>query len=177
MKMVAQYNNVTTQNRMRQYLQNLKLSSVMEKENCDVTAGLENLRTQINKFTPLGPPNYRFDESKVEYMYEAVVGHSWAASALTNCFSCDPPWNFDKFCSALNAAWLQEHVLFAMSMPNQSRRKTRSRCCLKPSVLMDNRIETVETRRKGIILTCLTYVVGTAMNEDITIRIVRRNET
>ena len=109
MKMVAQYNNVTTQNRMRQYLQNLKLSSVMEKENCDVTAGLENLRTQINKFTPLGPPNYRFDESKVEYMYEAVVGHSWAASALTNCFSCDPPWNFDKFCSALNAAWLQEH--------------------------------------------------------------------
>lgn len=107
-KMVMQYNNITTQNRMRQFLKNISLSSIMDKESCDITVALEKLRSTINKYTPLGPESHRSDATKVEYLYEAVVGHSWAASALTNCYSSTPPWDFDRFCSALNAAWLQE---------------------------------------------------------------------
>lgn len=38
-KMIDQYNNATTQNLMRQYLQNLNFKSSMEKENCEITAG------------------------------------------------------------------------------------------------------------------------------------------
>lgn len=53
-KMIDQFDNSRTQNRMRQYLQNLKLSTIMENENCDVSSGIEKLRDKINKYTPLG---------------------------------------------------------------------------------------------------------------------------
>lgn len=90
-KMIDQYNNSTTQNRMRQYLQNLKLSTIMEKESCDVTTGIEKLRDTVNKYTPLGPESHRTDSSKIEYIYDAVVEHEWASSALTNCYTATPP--------------------------------------------------------------------------------------
>lgn len=41
-------------------------------------------------------------------MYEAIVGYQWASSALTNCYTATPPWNFDRLCYALSVAWLQE---------------------------------------------------------------------
>lgn len=74
-KMIFQYNRAKTQNHMRQYLQNLNLNSILEKENCDITAGIENLRDAINKYTPLGPPSHRSNSSKIKYMYEAIVGY------------------------------------------------------------------------------------------------------
>lgn len=50
--MIAEYNNVTRQNRFRQYL---KGSSIMEKEMCDTCDGLENIGNIISSFTPQGP--------------------------------------------------------------------------------------------------------------------------
>lgn len=80
----------------------------MEKYNCDITSGIEHLHNTINKHTPLGPPSHRSDASKVEYMYEAVIGYQWASSALTNCYTETPSWKFHRLCSALSAAWLEE---------------------------------------------------------------------
>ena len=92
--MINEYINVTTQHRVRQYLQGMKLSSIIEKGNCNTSEALEKLRDQINKFAPQGQKNNRNEESKVEYLYDAVVDQTWASSALTNFYSQTPPWRF-----------------------------------------------------------------------------------
>lgn len=46
---VDQHNNSTIQSLMRQYLRNLNLSTIMGKEDCDVTAELEEMLDTINK--------------------------------------------------------------------------------------------------------------------------------
>lgn len=62
--MTKQYNNATTKIRTRQILQNI--SSVMDKEKCDVTVGLEKVRDITNKLTPLEKSPYLSNYSKVE---------------------------------------------------------------------------------------------------------------
>ena len=107
-KMVNEYNNITRQNRVRQYLQGLKLSEIIQKESCDISTGLERIREIITKYTPNGPEVYRNDPSKVEYLYNAVLDQSWASSVLTNRYANTPPWSFNQLCMALDSTWLQE---------------------------------------------------------------------
>ena len=71
--MVNEYNNITRQNRVRQYLQGLKLSEIIQKESCDICTGLERIREIISKYTPNGPEVYRNDPSNVEYLQNAVL--------------------------------------------------------------------------------------------------------
>jgi hypothetical protein len=40
--------------------------------------------------------------------YKAVVGASWAKSALSKYQSASPPWSFQALYAALDATWLQE---------------------------------------------------------------------
>lgn len=47
--MVVQYNNSTRPMRRRHYLTNIKLSTIMGNEDCDVTSGVEKLCDIINK--------------------------------------------------------------------------------------------------------------------------------
>lgn len=105
--LIDQYNNSTTQNLMRQYLQNLKLSTIMENENCDVTYVIEKIRHTINKYTPLGPKSHCTDSPEKEYLYGTDVEYSWASSALTNFYTATPACDFDRLCTN-SAAWLQE---------------------------------------------------------------------
>lgn len=98
----------TRQVRVRQYLQSLTLSSIMEKRSCDVSDGLEYLRNIISKFAPQGPHAHRGQEAKVEYLYNAVLGNQWASTALTNCYAQAEPWSFTQLSQALDSAWLQE---------------------------------------------------------------------
>lgn len=107
-QMIAEYNNITRQNRVRQYLQGISLTSIMEKESCDTSDGLEKLRNIITRFAPQGPRSYRSEEAKVEYLYNAVAGLSWSKPALTQCYTNDPPWKFQQLYTALDSAWLQE---------------------------------------------------------------------
>lgn len=107
-KMIAELNNITRQNRVRLYLQGLKLPAVIQKENCDVTDSLGKFRTTITRYAPQGPMSYRTEEAKVEYLYNSVIGLPWTKPALTQCYANLPPWNFQQLYTALDAAWLQE---------------------------------------------------------------------
>lgn len=71
--LIKHYNNATTQKRARQYLQNLSVTSVTNKDNGDVYGRLRNLRNIINKFTSLDPPYHLFDSSTVEYIYTKLL--------------------------------------------------------------------------------------------------------
>ena len=106
--MVSEYNNITRQNRVRQYLQGLKLSEIIQKKSSDISTGLERIREIITKYTPNGLEVYHNDPSKVKYLYDAVLSKSWASSVLTNCYANTPPWSFNQLCMALEFAWLQE---------------------------------------------------------------------
>ena len=106
--LTEEYNSLTRQSRVRKHLQSLRLADVMKRKKLSITEGLEELRDVITRLTPQGPPTHRNDEDKVEYLYKAVVGATWAKSALSNSQSSSPPWNFHQLYSALDAAWLQE---------------------------------------------------------------------
>ena len=66
----------------------------MENVNCDLSGALDKLRKTINKFALQGPLTYRSEEAKVEYLSDAVVGQTWASSALTNCYVQKNPCSF-----------------------------------------------------------------------------------
>lgn len=61
----------------------LHINKVIEKESCDVWDGLEEIRDIITKFAPQGPTSHRFEETKVEYLYEEMMGVEWAKFSLT----------------------------------------------------------------------------------------------
>ena len=63
-KMESEFNSITRQRRVRQYLQSLRLNKIREKESCEVTEGLEKLRDTITKFARQGPKSHRTDEAK-----------------------------------------------------------------------------------------------------------------
>lgn len=108
LKMIDEYSNITTQNRVRKYLQSLTLSSIISKENIGISEGLDKLRNVIEKFSQQGPLSYRTDEAKIEYLFDALNDQEWASSTISNCYAQKEPWKFHQLCSALDAAWLQE---------------------------------------------------------------------
>jgi hypothetical protein len=52
--------------------------------------------------------HHKYLRHKVEYLYEAVVGASWAMSSLSASPSSTPTWTFQQLYSSLDASWLQE---------------------------------------------------------------------
>lgn len=108
LEMQEEFNSLTKQNRIRKYLQTLRLNSVMEKKSCDMPKALEDFRETITKYAPQGPKQHRLEDYKVEYLYDAVIGADWAQAALTQCYASTPPWDFQQLYTALDAAWLQE---------------------------------------------------------------------
>jgi hypothetical protein len=63
--MQADYNNATTQHRIRQYLRGLRLFDIIKVMNLSVSAALEHLREEITKLSAHGPPSHRGEEHKV----------------------------------------------------------------------------------------------------------------
>jgi hypothetical protein len=106
--MQQEFNSLTRQSRVRKHLQKLRIGEVMNRKKCSVAEALEELRELITKLAPQGPKTHRSDEAKVEYLYQAVVGASWAKASLSASQSSNPPWTFQKLYSSLDAAWLQE---------------------------------------------------------------------
>jgi Zinc knuckle len=106
--MQEEFNSLTRQNRVRKHLQKLRLSTTVGNRRYTVTEALEELREIIDKLTPQGPMTHRSKEDKAEYLYKAVVGATWANSALSSSQSSSPPWNFQTLYAAFDAAWLQE---------------------------------------------------------------------
>ena len=82
--MQDEYNNITRQNRIRKYLQSLRIQSLMNTKKLNTAEALEELRENIPRFAPQGPRTHRSGEDKVEYLYKAVVGAPWAKSVLAN---------------------------------------------------------------------------------------------
>lgn len=52
--------------------------------------------------------SYRTEKSKVEYLFNSVIGLPWEKQALTQCYENHPPWNFQLLYIALDAAWSQD---------------------------------------------------------------------
>ena len=106
-KMRSEFNSITRQNRVRKYLQGLRLSAIMRERSCSVTEALEELRETITKFAQQGPRNHRSEEDKVEYLYRAVVGHEWASNSLSQAIASEPA-DFQQMFTDLDSAWLQQ---------------------------------------------------------------------
>lgn len=80
----------------------------MEKDSCDVSTALEKLRDTTTKFAPQSPKSDCSEEARIECLYKALSDIDWAKSALTQCYAHEPPWDFQKQCTALDTLWLQE---------------------------------------------------------------------
>ena len=106
-KMRTEFKRITRQNRVRKYLQGLRLTAVMRERSCSVTEALEELRETITKFSQQGPRNHRSEEDKVEYLYRAVVGHEWAGNSLSQAIASEPADSQQMF-NDLDSAWLQK---------------------------------------------------------------------
>ena len=106
-KMRTEFNSITRQNRVRKYLQGLRLTAVMRERSCSVTEALEELRETITKFAQQGPRNYRSEEDKVDYLYRAVVCHEWASNSLSQPIASEPA-DFQQMFTDLDSAWLQQ---------------------------------------------------------------------
>jgi hypothetical protein len=106
--MQEEFNSLPRQSRVRKLLQKLRISTIVGNRRCSVTEVLKNLREIITKLTPQGPRTHSSEEGKVEYLYKAVVGATWAKSVLSSSQSASPPWDFQTLYAALDAAWLQE---------------------------------------------------------------------
>lgn len=88
---ISKYRNITKQNRIRRYLQNLTLKNVMDKKSCDFSEALEELRNKITKLAPQRFLSYCKEDIKVEYSYNAVVGNEWCKIPFTQCIARNPP--------------------------------------------------------------------------------------
>jgi hypothetical protein len=89
--MQEEFNSLTRQNRVPKHLQKLRLSTIVGNRRCTVTEALEEPREIITKLTPQGPRTHRSEEDKVKYLCKAVVGATWAKSALSSFQSASPP--------------------------------------------------------------------------------------
>ena len=101
------FNSITRQNRVRKYIQGLRLTAITRERSCTVTEALEELRQTITKFAPQGPRNHCSEEDKVEYLYHAVVGHEWASNPLSQAIASEPA-DFQQMFTDLGSAWLQQ---------------------------------------------------------------------
>ena len=64
--MQDEYNSITLQNRIRKYLQSLRIQSLMHAKKLNTAEALEELREIITRFAPQGPRTHRPEEDKVE---------------------------------------------------------------------------------------------------------------
>lgn len=131
-KLQDDFSSIARQNVIRKYLQDLSLLFFMEKKSCKAGEALEELREAITKFTPQGPRTHRSEEDKVEYLYNVTIEAEWAQNALTQCYTNNPPWNFQQLYTALDSAWLQHQKLKEKSL---RRNEIQISSCPIPSIL------------------------------------------
>lgn len=78
----AEYNSIVRQDRVKNYLSSLRLSSFV-KDGTDTTAALEKTYKTISKLAPQVPRSHHGESYKVEFLRNAVVGNSWATEPLS----------------------------------------------------------------------------------------------
>lgn len=115
---IKQFDTKTKQTRVRQYLQSLTLTEIVNNKSCTISDGLEELRSTISKLAPQGPTAHRTEEAKIDYMYNAVLQHEWASTVLNSCYTEDSKMTFNKLCNALDSAYLQHQNRKNMSQNN-----------------------------------------------------------
>lgn len=64
--MEKQYINLNRPLRIRQYLQDLNIFEILERESCRVGSGFEKLCNTITKYAPQGPLSYCTEEGKLK---------------------------------------------------------------------------------------------------------------
>lgn len=124
--MTAEYNNITLQNQVRSCLQGMKLLLITQKQNCDVTEGFDSIRNLIAKYAPQSPISYRFEEAKVEHLYNSVIGSEWAKTARTQCYANCPPWTFQQRYTVLDQYGYKSSATQRLHQKLWSRNQTSS---------------------------------------------------
>lgn len=85
-----EFKSSTRQSRIRKNLQSIRVSAIIESKRCPVPEALEEVRERAIKFYQKGTPQHRPEQDKVEYLYKAVIGASWAKASIANALSAKP---------------------------------------------------------------------------------------
>lgn len=80
--MDREYNSYTRQSRIRNELSRLRIATTKGSEDDDIEA-LQHIHSKISKLYLLGPPAYRTESHKIDYLRNAVIGTTWAAGPLS----------------------------------------------------------------------------------------------
>ena len=80
--MEKEYNSFSRQSRIANHLKMIRVKDFLDKNN-NMSDALEKLSAEISRLAPQGPPHYRTDMHKTEYLRTAVVGMSWAHEPLS----------------------------------------------------------------------------------------------
>lgn len=97
----AEYNSIVRQDRVKNYLSSLRLSSFF-KDGMDVTAALEKTYQAISKLAPHVPRFHHGESYKVEFLRNAVFGNTWATEPLSRITTHRP--TFQQLYGELEAA-------------------------------------------------------------------------
>lgn len=82
--------------------------STLTKHSSNTSTGLEKFRDMITNYAPQDLLLHRAEETKVEYLQNALGGIIWAITALTQCYTQSPPRTFHQLNTAFDFSRLQE---------------------------------------------------------------------
>jgi hypothetical protein len=105
--MEAEFNSPTRQNRAKNYLKTIRISKVQATERLSTTDALDRIGKLITSMLPQCPRSHRSEAHKVEFLYQAVVGESWASAPLSRASGIDS--DFQTLFTALHASLHQHH--------------------------------------------------------------------
>lgn len=77
-----EYNSIVKQNRVKNFLSSLRVSSYM-KDGMDELSALEKVYKIVTKLSTQVPPAYRGETHKIEFLRNATVGYEWATQPLS----------------------------------------------------------------------------------------------
>ena len=78
----TEYNSVVRQNRVKNYLNNLRLNKFVA-DGADELSALEKVYRLIIKLSPQVPQSHKGDAHKIEFLRNATVGANWATEPLS----------------------------------------------------------------------------------------------
>eukprot|EP00171_Calliarthron_tuberculosum_P005221 IDg5221t1 len=95
------FNTLLHQLHTRNYLNDMTFDSVKQELNCSDMQALETIYQRILNLVPQARKNYSVEDAKVDILYHATKGHTFARTALANQMaqsqSTNLEWTFDQF--------------------------------------------------------------------------------
>jgi hypothetical protein len=87
--MKAEFNSPTRQNRAKNYPKTICISKIQVTDRLSATDSLDRIGDLITSMLPQCPRSHHSEARKVEFLYKAVVGESWAFAPLSRVSEID----------------------------------------------------------------------------------------